>query len=93
MYPYSLAFESDTFLIELPDGRFQLMWEREIEPILIGHHYILVEKDIADKFAFLGAERFTTEAAIIWNRQEDIEYLDHVKMVVNHHSAICIYLI
>ena len=85
MYPYSLAFESDTFLIELSDGSFQLMGVREIESIFIGHKYILVEKEIADKFTALGAERFTTELAIIWNRQDDIEYSSHVKMVVNHH--------
>ena len=85
MYPYSLTFESDTFLIELSDGRFQLMGEREIEPIFIGYKYILLEKEIADKFTALGAERFTTEPVTIWNRQENIEYSDHLKMVVNHH--------
>ena len=85
MYPYSLTFESNTFLIELSDGRFQLMGEKEIEPVLIGHKYILVEKDIAKKFESSGAERFITQDAIIWNRQKNIEYSTHVKMVVNHH--------
>ena len=85
MYPYYLTFQSDTFLIELSDGRFQLMGAREIEPVLIGHKYILIEKEIADKFIDLGADRFTTESVIIWNRQEDIEYFGHVKMMVNHH--------
>lgn len=85
MLPYSLTFSTDTFLIELSDGRFQLMGERKVEPVLIGHKYLLVSKKIADKFYLIGAERFTTQPAVICDRQKEVEYTDHVKMLVSHH--------
>ena len=85
MYPFNLNICNEVNLYKLDDGRYQPIKRGPIDPIMIGHKYVLVKKDIAEYFKSLDIERVTYEPAIIWDRSTDTEHKDFVRLLINHH--------
>jgi len=85
MYPFNLNICNEVNLYKLDDGRYQPIKRGPIEPIMIGHKYVLVKEDIAEYFRSLDIERVTYEPAIIWDRSTDTEHKDFVRLLINRH--------
>ena len=85
MHPFHLNISNDVNLVKLDDGRYQPIRRGLIEPVMIGHKYVLVKKEIAEYFKAIDVERVTYEPAIIWERSTDTEHTDYVRLLINHH--------
>jgi len=86
MNPYCVEVEKavvDLYL--LSDGRFQLIKQGEIGPLMVGYDYVLVENKLYDYLQNLDIERVTFEDATIWDRKADIEHKNYKRMIVNQH--------
>lgn len=87
MKPFYFEIHNKTDLYELNDGRFQLIKDGPLDPIMVGFKYILVKTDISEYFQSLGIERVTFEPTTLWNRKTDSEDFSYMKMIVNHHFS------
>ncbi len=85
MYPFLLEVSNSTGLYQLKDGRYQTIKDGEPDPMMIGHGYILVTTDMAEKLQAIGVENISFEPAVIWDRQYDIEYSNYQLMSVHRH--------
>jgi len=87
MYPFHLEICNKTDLYQLNDGRYQLTTDGPVDPIMIGHNYILLQNKIVDVLQELEVERVSFEPATIWNRKTDTEYTDYQKLSVHRHFS------
>ncbi|WMS87059.1 hypothetical protein [Pleionea litopenaei] len=85
MYPFNLSITNNVGLYKLKDGRYQTTKRGQVDPIMVGYEYVLVQKEIADYFESLNIERVSFVPTIIWDRPNDKEYSDYVRLDVNHH--------
>ena len=85
MYPYYLNICNDVDLFKLSDGKYQLIKHGRIEPLMVGHNYVIAEKELATYFLGLDIERINFEPTVIIDRGKNEEYSNYVKLVINHH--------
>ena len=85
MYPFNLSVCNQVGLFKLADVRYQPIKKGPIDSIMVGHEYVLVQKDIAEYFKSLNIERVMYSPAIIWDRPSNVEYDGYVELLVNHH--------
>ena len=85
MYPYHVEISNQIGLYQLHDGRFQLIKQGPLEPVMIGYKYILLKNSIADQLKVLDIDRIKFKPAIIFNRKEETEDDSYTQMEVNHH--------
>lgn len=85
---YHLEISSEAYGIKLfllKDGRYQKITKGALEPVLVGVKYILIKKEIAEYFESLDIDRVSFKPAIIYDRSDESENTDYVRMIVNHH--------
>ena len=85
MHPYHVEISNQTDLYQLNDGRFQLIKQGPLDPVMVGFKYILIKNSIAEHLKGMAIDRVTFKPAIIWNRKDDVEDLSYTKIEVNHH--------
>lgn len=78
MLPFSVNCrqESDG-LIELDDGRFQLISGGELAPFMSGYAYVLVERPLSEFLSNIGVDGIQSKPAVILRRKNNIEYESH----------------
>jgi hypothetical protein len=69
-------------LYQLEDGRFQLIANGPIAPLMTGFGYVLAEKALAEFLFTRGLERVGFLAAIIYHRGTGEEYHTHEQLLV-----------
>ena len=72
-----------TRLYELGDGRFQLIEQGPIAPLMSGYRYLLVERELALLLHDLGLERVRHEPAVLFKRATGEEMHTHVRLHVS----------
>ncbi len=88
MEPFNISAKTQgDDLIQLDDGRFQLISGGGISPLMVGFSYVLAIKDLASFLVDTGAEGFQIEPATIWRRREDREYHSHERIIVHSHFS------
>jgi hypothetical protein len=85
MNPFSIEVQNEVGLFQLKDGRYQLTSDVDVEPIMIGHGYVLFQNDIAERIKSIDITRMRFEPAIIWNRKTDKEYTDYQSLITDRH--------
>jgi len=69
MLPYLMTSSEDsTALLELSDGRFQMLGQGQIARFASGHRYLLVDRVFAKYLKSLKVPQVTFTPAIILNR-------------------------
>ena len=74
--------ESAVGLYELADGRFQLIEDGPITPLMVGPGYVLAENRLADHLREFQLERVRFVPATIWHRRTGQEFHTHERLVV-----------
>ena len=69
-------------LYELTDGRFQLIEQGPIAPLMIGYRYVLVEEGLAKFLQSLPLERIRYENVTLFNRGTAEEVRTHIRIRV-----------
>lgn len=77
--------ESHARLHQLADGRFQVVEEGELAPLMTGYEYVLVERDFAEYLSDLGLFGLTIVDAIIYEPWLKQEFRTHRELQINHH--------
>ncbi|SRR5260221_601208 len=81
--PYLIVCKAPAVgLYELTDGRFQLIQQGPIAPVMAGFQYLLIEESLASFLEGLGIERVSYETAVIFNRKSGEEFRTHVRVRV-----------
>ena len=75
--------ESAVGLYELADGRFQLIEDGPIAPLMVGSGYVLVENRLAEFLRKFPLERVRFEQATIWHRRTGEEHRTHERLIVS----------
>ncbi|MFG6485638.1 hypothetical protein ACG04R_03080 [Roseateles sp. BYS78W] len=70
-------------LYELADGRFQLIKQGPIAPLMTGYRHLLVESSLAEFLQCLPIERVRYEPAVLVNRGTGEEHRTHSRIVVS----------
>lgn len=79
--------ESAIGLYELADGRFQLIEDGPIAPLMVGPGYVLVENRLADHLRELQLERVKFVPATIWHRRTGQEFRTHERLVIGQQFS------
>jgi hypothetical protein len=83
MLPFFVScLEPASKLYQLNDGRFQMIDQDGIAPLMYGCGYILMEAPLADFIKAIGVERVGIEPAIIFDRRQNKEYHTHQSVKV-----------
>ncbi len=75
-------------LFGLADGRFQLIEDGPIAPLMVGSGYILAESSFTDFLRGLQIERVSFEPAIIWHRRTGEEFRTHERIVLGQWFSL-----
>ena len=86
--PFSLScsLPADS-LYQLADGRFQLIANGPIAPLMTGFDYVLAEKPLAEFLFARGLERVRFLPAIIYRRGTGEEYHTHEQLLVGQRFS------
>jgi hypothetical protein len=74
-------------LYQLEDGRFQLIANGPIAPLMTGFDYVLAEKALAEFLFARGMERVRFLPAIIYRRATGEEYRAHEQLIVDQRFS------
>lgn len=74
-------------LHQLADGRFQIVEEGELAPLMFGFGYVLVEKDFAQYLDDLYLDGVEIIDAIIYEPWEKQEIYTHRQLVIDRHFS------
>lgn len=78
MLPFLVScLEPAAKLYRLNDGRFQMIDEGAVAPLMCGYGYVLVEATLADFIKAAGVERVSIEPAVILDRRQNKEHNTH----------------
>jgi len=83
MLPYLITSNEDSVaLLELEDGRFQMIEPGPIARFASGYQYLLVDRALAKYLKSLKVPQITFAAAVIFNRITGEEHHSHMKVFV-----------
>lgn len=86
--PYHMScLESHSRLYQLSDGRFQVMEEGGLAPMMVGYEYVLVESTLAEYIEVLDLPRLEVIAAIIYDPRKDQEIRTYRQLRINQHFS------
>ena len=86
--PYYLSCsESGVNLYQLNDGRFQMITQGKIAPMMIGYGYALVEKEFAEYLEQLDLPRLDVVEAVIFDPKDKVEIRTHRQLLVGQHFS------
>ena len=74
-------------LHQLADGRFQIVEEGGLAPLLIGYDYVLVEEDLAQYLITLGLPQFEVVDAIIYEPWQKQEIRTHKQLLIDRRFS------
>ena len=77
MKPFSVEVTNQVGLYQLSDGRYQLTQKGPVDPIMIGHGYLLVNDEIAEELRVLIDAGVAYEPATIWDRTSNIKHKNY----------------
>ncbi len=84
MLPYLISSNEDSVaLLELSDGRFQMLGEGQVARFAVGYKYILVDKALAKYLKSLKVPQVTFTPAVILNRTTGEEHRSHTRVFVH----------
>lgn len=69
-------------LIRLSDGRFQIIEDGPLTPLMTGYKYFLVDQALAEYLEALKIPNIRFEPATIWHREHDRNHSSHTELVV-----------
>lgn len=70
-------------LFEISNGRFQLLEQLPVPPLVAGYGYLLVEQRLAFRLQELEVERVKFEQAVLFNPASGEEQRTHTRLRVN----------
>jgi len=74
-------------LFRLADGRFQLIEDGPVGPLMFGPGYFIVERQLSEFLSDLTLPRVAIEPAVIWHRATGQEFNTHARIVVGQWFA------
>jgi hypothetical protein len=81
--PYHVScVESHPRLYQLSDGRFQIMEEGELPPLMVGYEYVLVETGLAEFASMLDLPRLDIIDAVIYDRRQKREIRSYRQFLI-----------
>jgi hypothetical protein len=72
-------------LYQLEDGRFQLIANGPIAPLMTGFEYVLAENALADFLFVRGLDNVRFHPATIYRRSTGDEYRTHQRLIIGQH--------
>src|ERR1044071_493396 len=86
--PYHMSCEeSHPRLYRLSDGRFQILEERDLAPLMVGYQYVLVESKFAEYVEVLDLPRLEVVDAVIYDPRRKQEILTHKELRIEQHFS------
>lgn len=79
--------ECSANLYQLKDGRFQIIAQGKITPLMVGNDYALVEKTFADYLEQLDLPRVDIADAIIYDPIDKKEIRTHRQLKIGQHFS------
>lgn len=70
-------------LIQLSNGKYKQVRNGELECLMTGHNYVLVEKGLASLIKSLNTKEIEFIPAKIWNQETDSDNEDYLQMLVS----------
>ena len=74
-------------LYPLKDGRFQIVRQGEVSPLMNGVGYVLIEKEFAEYLECLDLPQLVFDNAIIYDPKSRIEIATHRQMHIEQHFS------
>src|SRR5687767_705827 len=72
--PYHMScLESHPQLYQLADGRFQIMEEGDLAPMMVGYEYVLLESGLAEYLEALDLPRLEIIGAVVYDHRKKQE--------------------
>lgn len=86
--PYCMSCtDQHALLYPLADGRFQIMEPAPLAPLMIGHEYVLVERELAEYLRDLDLPRLDVVDAVIYQPRTGEEIRTHERLVVGQRFS------
>jgi hypothetical protein len=84
MLPYLVTSNEDSVaLLELDDGRFQMLEPGPLARFASGYQYLLVDRALAKYMKSLKIPQITLAPAVVLNRATGQEYRSHTRVFVS----------
>jgi len=84
MLPYLITSNEDSVaLLELEDGRFQMLEQGPVARFASGYQYLLVDRALAKYIKSLKVPQITFSPAVILNRATGQEHRSHTRVFVH----------
>ena len=84
MLPYLVTSNEDSVaLLELEDGRFQMLAQGPVARFASGYQYLLVDKALAKYLKSLKVPQVTFAPAVVMNRTTGEEHRSHTRVFVH----------
>lgn len=86
--PYCVScLEAHPRLYPLSDGRFQIMEEGALAPLMIGYEYVLVESALAEYLAALDLPDLSISEAVLYDARRQLEVRTHRQLHVGQQFS------
>lgn len=86
--PYHVAcLDAHPLLYQRSDGRFQIMEEGVLAPLMVGHEYVLVETALAEYLAVLDLPRLSISEAVIYDARRQQEVRTHRQLHIGQRFS------
>ena len=84
MLPYLVTSNEDSvLLLELDDGRFQMLEQGSVAHFASGYRYLLMDKALAKYLKSLKVPQITFAPAVVLNRTSGEEHRSHTRVFVH----------
>ena len=84
MLSYLITSNEDSVaLLELSDGRFQMLGQGQVARFAVGHKYLLVDRALAKYLKSLKVPQVTFAPAVIVNRVTGEEHRSHTRVFIH----------
>lgn len=88
-YPYFVHTKiKPVDLYQLNDGRFQMIKQGCLAPLMCGYEYVIVENKFGDYLDTLDIQNIELQKVIIWNRQTNEEYRNYKQILFDRHFSL-----
>ena len=86
--PYHMScLESHPQLYQLSDGRFQIMEEGDLAPMMVGYEYVLVESGLAEYLEALDLPRLEIIGAVIYDPRKKQEIHTYKRLQITQRFS------
>lgn len=82
LYPFLVRTKiKPADLYQLKDGRFQIIKQGNLAPLMYGYGYVIVEEKLANYLELLDIPNIDLQKIIIWNRQSNKEHRNYKQIL------------